>query len=92
MCIIPCHILNLFIIHWLLTKMGIMYVEAESLRSGNNETLDKLEEGVIIVEESTQDILYCNAAAADPLKGKLSQGSSFKMDMDAKPGLKSLVQ
>ena len=31
----PWHILNMFFIHWVVTKMGFLYIEAEVLRRGN---------------------------------------------------------
>mmetsp|Transcript_7417 Transcript_7417/g.8969 ORF Transcript_7417/g.8969 Transcript_7417/m.8969 type:complete len:113 (-) Transcript_7417:2337-2675(-) len=61
---LPWHNLNLFIIHTVLTKMGMLYVEAEVLRNGNDQLLDNLEEGVIIVDETANDIFYYNSAAA----------------------------
>lgn len=49
--LIPWHILNLFIIHWVISMVGMLYVESEVLRKGNNQILDNLEEGVIIFKE-----------------------------------------
>ena len=50
--------------HWIITGVGFIYVDAEVLRRGNDQLLDNLEEGVIIVEETTSDILYYNNAAS----------------------------
>ena len=65
--------MNLFIIHWVLTIVGMIYVEAEVLRKGNNELLDNLEEGVIIFEEKSGEILYHNNAATNPFRNKQIQ-------------------
>ena len=59
----PWHILNMFFINWIVTKVGYIYIEAVVLRSGNEQVLDSLEEGVVILEESSKEILYYNAAA-----------------------------
>ena len=48
---IPWHTLNMFIIHWIITKIGFLFIDAEMLRLGNDALLDNLEEGVIILEE-----------------------------------------
>lgn len=68
LCYIPWHLMNLFIIHWVLTIVGMIYVDAEVLRKGNNELLDNLEEGVIIFEEKSGEILYHNNAATNPFR------------------------
>ena len=45
--------INLFIMHLIITKVGMIYVEAEILRTGNEELLNNLEEGVIILEDES---------------------------------------
>ena len=57
------HSLNLLIIHLMVVKVGMLYCDAEVLRGGNEQLLDGIEEGVIILEEESLDILYYNAAA-----------------------------
>ena len=44
-------------------QVGMYYVEAEILRIGNDSLLDSLEEGVIIQNEQTREIIYINQAA-----------------------------
>ena len=39
--------------HLIITKVGMIYVEAEILRTGNEELLNNLEEGVIILENES---------------------------------------
>ncbi len=36
-------IINMIIIHLVITKVGMIYIDAEVLREGNTETLDNLE-------------------------------------------------
>ena len=52
------HFMNLFFIHLIITKVGMLYAETEVLRSGNNQLLDNLEEGVVIFDEKKNDIVY----------------------------------
>ena len=47
---LPWHVLNLFFIHWVITKVGFLYTESEVLRRGNESILDNLQEGVVIFE------------------------------------------
>ena len=42
--------INLLVFHLIITKVGMIYVEAEILRTGNEELLNNLEEGVVILE------------------------------------------
>ena len=90
---IPWNIFNMFIMHWVITKMGFLYIEAEVLRSGNDQLLDNLEEGVVIVEETTNDILYYNNAAAASRRGALPMESDAEiaMDLSKKPDLTTMI-
>ncbi len=58
-------ILNMIIVHLVVTKVGMIYIDAEVLREGNTETLDNLEEGVIILDEKTMEIKFQNEWATD---------------------------
>ena len=53
--IIICHIVS--------TKIGFTYVDLEILREGNEQLLDNLEEGVMILEENTLNLFFMNEAA-----------------------------
>ena len=35
MLMMPWHILNMFFIHWIITKVGFLFIDAEVLRRGN---------------------------------------------------------
>ena len=41
--------INLFTIHILITKVGMIFVESEIVRIGNDQILNNLKEGVIIL-------------------------------------------
>ena len=49
--------------HVVITSAGLLFVEAEILRQGNDSILDGLKEGVIILSEDTSEIHYWNRAA-----------------------------
>ena len=40
---------SLLVVHVIITKVGMIYADAEILRTGNEELLNNLEEGVIIL-------------------------------------------
>ena len=46
----------------------MIYVEAEILRTGNKQLLDNLEEGVIIQEKDTHEIIFMNRSAKNNQK------------------------
>ena len=48
--------LTLMFNHLVISKVGMVYIDAEVLREGNTETLDNLEEGVIILDEADLEI------------------------------------
>ena len=47
-------------IHICVVQIGMFYVKAEILRIGNEQLLDNLEEGVVIRDEETQEIIFIN--------------------------------
>ena len=55
--------LALLIGHVVITYNGLLFVEAEILRCGNENILDSLQEGVIIMSEDTSEMHYLNRAA-----------------------------
>lgn len=52
------------ITHVVITKVGMIYVDREVLKDGNDQTLDNLEEGVIIIDEKEMKIRFYNKAAS----------------------------
>ena len=54
------NILSMMII---LRKVGMIYIDAEVLREGNDATLNNLEEGVIILKTDDLQIQFQNKAA-----------------------------
>ena len=87
---LPWHVLNLFFIHWVITKVGFLYTESEVLRRGNESILDNLQEGVVIFEEQSQEILYYNAAAT--LSHKQSDQFLSVLNQDDKPKLDKMYE
>ena len=55
--------LSIWIIHIIITQVGMIFVEAEVLRTGNEQVLDNLEEGVIIQNKDTHKVVFINKAA-----------------------------
>ena len=49
---------NLIYIHLILTKIGMIYIDAEVLREGNDSTLNNLEEGVVILKEEDWQVQF----------------------------------
>ena len=49
--------------HIVITMAGLLFVEAEILRCGNENILDSLQEGVIILSEDKNEMHYLNRAA-----------------------------
>ena len=55
--------LNLWICHLTITKVGMIFIDAEILRAGNEKVLNELEEGVIILQAESKETVFCNDAA-----------------------------
>jgi len=55
---------SLILVHLIITKVGMIFVNAIVLRAGNDQVLDNLEEGVVILDEASHEILYSNKAAS----------------------------
>lgn len=54
---------NLLLVHIVTTKIGFIFVESQILRTGNEQLLSNLEEGVIIFEEDSLAALFLNNSA-----------------------------
>ena len=61
------HLLNIAIAftfcHLIITKVGMIFVEAEVLREGNEQLLNNLDEGLIITDEKSKVLLFQNKSA-----------------------------
>ena len=57
--------INLLIVHLVITKVGLIFVDAEILRIGNEQLLDNFEEGVLILEEEKMEPIFLNKAARE---------------------------
>ena len=78
----------IIMIHLVITKVGMVYIESEVLREGNDQTLDNLDEGVVILDEKEMKIRYYNKAASVSQKN-LSHTAN---ELEAKPDYTSFVQ
>ena len=54
---------TLWIGHLIIVKVGMIFIHAEILRAGNEQLLNELEEGVIILDTETKEVVFCNKAA-----------------------------
>lgn len=61
--------LAITLMHILFNKMGLLFVDSEILRTGNDQLLNELEEGVIILNEDSKKVLFVNQAATKLLVG-----------------------
>ena len=50
----------LLICHLIITKVGMIFVNAEILSTGNEQLLNNLEEGLMILDEGTQEVIFIN--------------------------------
>ena len=75
-------------IHLITTKAGMINSEAEVLREGNEQILDNLDEGVVILNEKLNKIRYYNKAAS------VSQNTlnSADNEKEAKPDYTSFIK
>lgn len=73
----------------LIQTLGYLYVEAEIMRKGNEVILNNLKEGVIIIEEETNQVTFFNEKAAkvfmvqpdEEFKISLNKNNSDKFDL-----------
>ena len=49
--------------HCIITKVGLIYIDAEVMSSGHDALLNGLEEGLIIADEHTKEMQFANIAA-----------------------------
>ena len=76
-------IVTLIFVHLIITKVGMIYINAEVLREGNDQTLDNLEEGVIILYETDLEIKFQNKAARIVTdKQHKEDSSNFDMSLE----------
>ena len=57
--------LSQLMMHVIITAAGMLFVDAEVLRLGNDALLNDLDEGVIIVDEATNEVTFLNRAAKE---------------------------
>ena len=54
---------NLLAMHIVINIVGLLFVKAEILRAGDEQLLNDLKEGVIIMDEESGLVLFVNKAA-----------------------------
>ena len=50
------------IIHLIITMVGMIFVNADILSLGNEQLLNNLEEGIMILDEDSQEVIFTNNA------------------------------
>ena len=54
---------NLYVIHIIMTWVGLIFVKSETVRIGNEQVLENFKEGVIMIESETKTVLFANESA-----------------------------
>lgn len=54
---------NFTMVHSVISIVGMLYVETDILRTGNEQLLNDLKEGVIIMDKETSMVMFANNAA-----------------------------
>ena len=76
----------LFVIHIIITKVGMIFVDAETVRVGNDTILNSIEEGVVILGEAENKVHFANTSAQ---KFNVKHDSSFVMSLDRDDEIRS---
>ena len=72
---------NLFLCHLIINSVGMLFVEADILRSGNEHLLNNLKEGVIIMDQETGMVKFANTAAKKQFK--IRKNRTFAISLDS---------
>ena len=70
--------MNLLGTHIILEWIGMIFVKSESIRIGNENLLNGLEEGVVILDEDTTNVHFLNKAAK---AFKIKMNENFSMQL-----------
>ena len=88
-------VLNILVIHLVITWVGKLFAKAQVLKSGNENILDNLEEGVVILNESDKsEILYYNLAATGCKRNQMTdlQTEGQVTQILSKPNVAEMLQ
>ena len=88
-------VLNILVIHLVITWVGKLFAKAQVLKSGNENILDNLEEGVVILNESDKsEILYYNLAATGCKRNQMTdlQTEGPVTQILSKPNVAEMLQ
>ena len=64
-----------------MTKIGLIFVESEVMREGNEQLLNGLEEGVMILQPESNDTIFINSALKNIFASKDSDSCLQNMSM-----------
>ena len=88
-------VINIFVTHLVITWVGKLFAKAQVLKSGNENILENLEEGVVILDESDRsEILYFNLAATGCKRHQMSdlQTEGPVTQILSKPNVAEMLQ
>ena len=72
------NVLTMLCAHVVITSAGLLFVEAEILRCGNDHILDSLQEGVIIMSIDSSEVHYLNRAARNLNQNYMNYNESIE--------------
>ena len=72
--------LNLTLCHMIINSVGMLFVEADILRTGNEHLLNNLKEGVIIMDKESGMVKFANTAAKKGFKIRKNRNLAISID------------
>ena len=67
---------TLIICHFVISSAGFLFVEAEILRQGNEELLNSLDEGLVIVDQNDyDDVVFLNKSAMESKSANMEESA-----------------
>lgn len=73
---------NLLLCHLIINSMGMLFVEADILRTGNEQLLNNLKEGVIIMDQKTGMVKFANTAAKKQFKIRKNRNFAISLNFE----------
>jgi len=70
---------NFLVTYLIITQIGLNYVQSETVNIGNEQLLNNLKEGIIILDKDTGFVRFLNNAAK---VFKIELGKNFSMQLD----------
>ena len=85
-------LINVTCLNLVITKVGMIYVDAAVLREGKDETLENLNEGLVILDENDLEVLYYNKAAFVQKNVHQESATVINLDINEKPNYTNFVK